>query len=441
MMDRNPVYQALEYYKAGQLEAAAELCRSILRDFPDDTATNHLLGVIYFRQGRTAAARDLLAFASSSPGATAEIHNNYGAALNALGDQNAAIAAFKRALSLQQGYAEAQNNLGAVYREKGKTGEAIDSLRRAIAQNPELAEARTNLRMAYRDVVPGWHFAMMGDRKRNDAYEAAINRAVRGRSVLDIGTGAGLLAMMAARAGAARVITCESVRLIAEHARDIIALNGLTSRISVIDKRSTQLAIGIGITERCQVLITEVFSSNLIDEGVLPTVEHAHQNLLTRDALVIPAAASALGYLIGGSVIENLLFVGQANGFDLSPFNDFAPPNLAVGLDALPHDVLSDDFELLRFNLKTTVFPMGSRSIEVKVTGAGVCAGVAQWIRLDLDELNRYENRPSARPDFNGHWTQILHRFPQRISVTPGDVVRLAVRHDRKQILVDLLQS
>ncbi len=439
-MDRNPIYQALEYYKAGQLETAADLCRSILRNFPDDIATNHLLGVIYFRQGRTVAARDLLAFASASPDATAEIHNNYGAVLNALGDQNGAIAAFKRALSLQQGYASAQNNLGAVYREKGMAGEAIDSLRRAIAQNPELAEARTNLRMAYRDVVPGWHFAMMGDRKRNDAYEAAINRAVRGRSVLDIGTGAGLLAMMAARAGAASVISCESVGLIAERARDIIARNGLSTRISVIGKRSTELAIGVGVPERCQVLITEVFSSNLIDEGVLPTVEHAHQHLLTRDALAIPAAASALGYLIGGPVIENMLFVGQANGFDLSKFNDFAPPNLAVGLDALPHDVLSDDFELLRFDLKKAVFPMGSRPIDVKVTRAGVCAGVAQWIRLDLDERNRYENRPSANPDFNGHWTQILHRFPHLISVQPGEIIRLAARHDRKQILVDLLQ-
>ena len=92
-MNQETIYQALELYRAGQLDPAAELCRSILRRSPDDVATNHLLGVIYSRQGRPAAARDLLAFASASPDATAEIHNNYGAVLNALGDQNAAIAA------------------------------------------------------------------------------------------------------------------------------------------------------------------------------------------------------------------------------------------------------------------------------------------------------------------------------------------------------------
>jgi len=439
-MDQNPIYQALDHFKAGRLEPAADLCRAILARFPGDTATNHLLGVIYFRQGRTGIARDLLARASASADATAEIHNNYGAVLNALGEHDAAIAAFKRALALQEGYADAHNNLGVVYRAQGQSSEAIETLRRAVALKPDLAEAKTNLRTAYRDIVPGWHFAMMRDRQRNDAYEAAIKRAVRGRRVLDIGTGAGLLAMMAARAGAKAVVTCESVGPIAERARDIIAANGLSDRITVVTKRSTELALGIGLTERAQVLVTEVFANSLIGEGVLPTIEHAYQHLLTNDALVIPAAASAMGYLIGGPVIENMLFAGPTNGFDLSLFNDFAPPNLAVSLDVMPHDILSDDFELLRFEMKAKLFPMGSRPLTIPVRRSGVCAGIAQWIRLELDDQNRYENRPSHDTDFNAHWAHILYRFPRLVRVEAGDVVRLMVRHDRRQISVDLVE-
>ena len=45
------------------------------------------------------------------------------------------------------------------------------------------------------------------------AYDAALRRAIRpGCRVLEIGTGSGLLAMMAARAGAAQVVTCERNR-------------------------------------------------------------------------------------------------------------------------------------------------------------------------------------------------------------------------------------
>jgi len=439
-MDQNPIYQALDHFKAGRLEPAAELCRAILTRFPDDTATNHLLGVIYFKQGKTGAARELLAFASSASDATAEIHNNYGAVLNALGQHDAAIAAFKKALARQSGFADAHNNLAVTYRAQGQTDEAIDTLRRAIALKPELAEAKTNLRSAYQDIVPSWHFAMMSDKSRNDAYEAAINRAAPGRRVLDIGTGSGLLAMMAARAGAKQVTTCEEVALIAERARDIVALNGLTDRISVVNKRSSQLTTGIGIAERAEVLVTETFSAGLLQEGVLTTVEHAHAQLLVPGAIIIPAVASSMAYLVGGEIIENMLFAERRNGFDLSPFNDFAPPTLAVGLDLVPHEILSDDFELFRFKMKNTTFPMGTRPLTVKATRAGVCAGLVQWIRLELDEHTSYENRPSRECESPSHWEHILYRFPKLLPVAAGDMIRLLARHDRQQISVDLAQ-
>lgn len=439
-MELNPIYQALEQYRAGRLDSAADLCRGLLNHMPDDTATNHLLGVIYFKQGKTHAARELLAFASTCPDATPEIHNNLGAVLNALGDQEGALAAFKRATGYQSGFAAAHNNIAVIQRARGETKEAIDSLRRAVALNPDLAEAKTNLRNVYVDVVPPWHFAMMGDSPRNDAYEAAINRAVSGKRVLDIGTGSGLLAMMAARAGAASVTTCEAVPLIASRARDIVAANGLSGQIDVINKRSTDLALGAGIAERAQVLIAEVFSGDLIGEGILPTVEHAHQQLLSPDAVVVPAAASAMGYLIGGPVIEKLLFTRVSNGFDLSLFNDFAPPMLPVTLEAFPHEVLSADTELLRFDLNAKLFPMGNRPLNIMATQHGVCAGVAQWIRLELDSSTRYENRPQLGGNGSGHWPQLLYRFPRLIRVKPGDVLKVNIRHDRKQISVDLME-
>jgi len=402
----HPLYQAIEHFKAGRLDVAEEICRALLVRTPNDGATNHLLGMIWFGQGKTIAARDLLARASASPGATPEVHNNYGLVLKALGENDAAITAFRRALAL----------------------------------NPELSNAQLNLRRASRDLVPAWHFAMMADKARNDAYQAAIERVVRGRRVLDIGTGAGLLAMMAARAGAMSVTSCETIGAIAERARDIIALNGLSERVTVIGKGSTELALGRDLPDRAQVLVTEVFSSSLIREGVLPTIEHAHRQLLAEDGIVIPFAASAMGYLIGGPVIEGMLFAGQSNGFNLSPFNDFAQPSMYAALDGVHHSVLSGDFELLRFDLRMKAFPMGSRSVVVSATRAGTCAGVAQWIRLEFDEHTRYENRPA--PDSPSchpcGWTHVLYRLPNPVPVEPGDSLNFVVTHDRRHFVIEL---
>ena len=60
-----------------------------------------------------------------------------------------------------------------------------------------------------------YHFAMVADEQRNGSFNRALATAV-GRAgpdcrVLDIGAGSGLLAMMAARAGAHHVTSLEMV--------------------------------------------------------------------------------------------------------------------------------------------------------------------------------------------------------------------------------------
>ena len=62
---------------------------------------------------------------------------------------------------------------------------------------------------------------------------------------------------------------------------------------------------------------------------------------------------------------------------------------LAVALDNVPHRALSDDIELMRFDLRDKRFPMGGVRLALKATRHGVCVGVAQWIKLELDASHR----------------------------------------------------
>src|SRR6188768_1477695 len=105
-------------------------------------------------------------------------------------------------LPLVEGNPQAMVALARQLAAAGEVVRALDLAARGSALAPEDGEVRTLAAEVLSNGVPRWHFVIVRDRVRNDAYEAALKRAiVPGCRVLEIGTGTGLLAMMAARAG------------------------------------------------------------------------------------------------------------------------------------------------------------------------------------------------------------------------------------------------
>jgi predicted RNA methylase len=99
--------------------------------------------------------------------------------------------------------------------------------------------------------------------------------------------------MMAVSLGAEFVYACEAFDPMAECAAKIIKSNGMSDRIKVINKRSTSLKVGDGLDMPCRanILVTEVFDTELIGEGALKTFSHAHEHLLEKDCVVVPNSA------------------------------------------------------------------------------------------------------------------------------------------------------
>jgi type II protein arginine methyltransferase len=286
---------------------------------------------------------------------------------------------------------------------------------------------------AVRKSAPGWHFNIVQDSLRNETYAAALNRFVQpDMLVLEIGAGTGLLAMLAARAGAARVVTCEKEPLVARQAQTIIERNGLTERVTVVSKELQGLAVGDDLPRRADLLVAEIVDNYLLGESVLPLYSFARKHLLTPEARVLPATIAAMGMLVGG--LETRSFcMGEVMGFDLSPFNDLAPPVVANGEGGGKFDAYSEPMEIFRFDLNTARHPdREHRLLEIAATRDGLAQGFMQWNWMDFGDGIIFENRPPLK----SCWAPVVHLFPQARAVRAGDILRLHAEHDQAQIMI-----
>ncbi|HEX9462137.1 MAG TPA: tetratricopeptide repeat protein [Alphaproteobacteria bacterium] len=360
-----------------------------------------------------------------------------GAALQRLGRWDDAVADFVKATALAPDDPSLATSLGVALQDAGRYDESLTVLRQAVARWPGEPLLRHKLRQAVSAVVPAWHVPMMNDAPRNAAFDRAIRRAVASRGpaarVLDIGTGSGILSMMAVRAGAASVVSCEAVPAIAEVARQILERNGYADRVRAVAKRSTELAVGHDLDEPADVLVSEILSSSVLSEYVLTTFEDAVSRLVKPSAAIIPRAVTAVGCLAGGPAIERIAFVDRVDGFDLSPFTALAAPRLPVNGFSPPWTRLSPDCDLLHFDLTEAWHAPALETLALPVAADGVAVGVIQWMRVELDEETVFVNPPEAYD--GGGWQQVLHTFPKPMPVSAGQTFPLIAGHDRSSLI------
>jgi len=334
--------------------------------------------------------------------------------------------------------ARAQADLGLALVKAGAAGQAIGALRRAVALEPKNTTARAALGQLFRDSVPSWHVAMLNDEPRNAAYDAAIRRAVRpGSLVLDIGTGSGLLAMMAARAGAGHVYACESVPVIAEKAREIVAANGLADRITVIPKSSLDLRVGDHLPRKADVLVSEIVDVILLGEGIVRTLAHALAELVAQGAASIPRGGAIHAMLVDSPPLYHCDRASRAAGFDVSAFNEFSRYNyFTTNVRYYGHRPLSRPVEIFRFDFTRPPVRSETRTVELPIAESGTCHALVSWFELVLDDQGRVTSDPASR---GSHWMQAVHLWNRPRAVKAGDVVAITASHDADHVyfLVD----
>ncbi|CAN6456204.1 unnamed protein product [Victoria cruziana] len=156
---------------------------------------------------------------------------------------------------------------------------------------------------------------MLCDRVRMDAYYNAIfyNRdRFHGKTVLDVGTGSGILAIWCAQAGARKVYAVEATKM-SLHARELVRANRLEDVVEVIEGSIED----VELPEKVDIIISEWMGYFLLRESMFDSVICARDRWLKPTGAMYPSHARMWLAPIKSGLVEQ-----KKNNYD-STMNDW----------------------------------------------------------------------------------------------------------------------
>ncbi len=284
---------------------------------------------------------------------------------------------------------------------------------------------------------PPIHAAMLNDVERVRAYEKAINEVVGPNDiVIDIGTGTGVLAMLAARAGARHVYAIEEGG-IAEAASRTFAASPFAERLTLLRGRSTK----ISVQEPATVIVSEILGHDPFDEGVLSIYRDASQRLADKTARWIPSRIDLFATLVEFplQVLRNDTFCTDnldrwSAEYDipfgaLSAYEQEHPYALNVKpVDFASWQLVSEPVRLVSADL--TAIEHTSIEARERLVATRECAhvGVATYFEAELSETARLSTAPGGAHTSN-HWKYRVYVSGTRKHVAKGEHVEICYEH------------
>lgn len=284
---------------------------------------------------------------------------------------------------------------------------------------------------------------MLQDHVRTSIYQFAVyenKEDFRGKRVLDVGAGTGILSFFAAKAGASQVYAVEASGM-ALKAEKLAAGNGLQDIVTVVNKRVEEVTLD----EKVDVLISEPLGIALVNERMIESY------LVARDLLLKPGGKMYPDHAVlhASPFCDEALYNEQTQkanfwaahdfyGIDLSPVQGdahsfyFSQP--VVG-HVPPMTLLADscrkDFD---FNSMTLgAIQNFTMQVEYRMAAISQVHGIALWFDCRFPGSMREIFLSTAPHAPLTHWYQVRCLLKAPLPVGPGHVVRGSLRFEANE--------
>jgi SAM-dependent methyltransferase len=276
---------------------------------------------------------------------------------------------------------------------------------------------------------------MVFDGTRNAAYTRALKKVVTpDTTVLDLGAGLGILGLIAARLGAAKVYLVEPTVAL-EVARTVAADNKLDA-VECIRARAEALQLDTRVD-----VIVSVFTGNfLLSEDLLPSLFYARDHYLKPGGRLIPdcgrmevVPVTAPAYY--DKQVASWGEFSQACQEEDLPELDFSAlrPYAANYLffDSAKHmqaQRLAEPAQVLELDFNTATKAECDSQVEVIIQRDGICHGWMGWFQMRLVDEWLSTDGESCKT----HWSQVFMPLAQPLAVVKGDRLGFALKRPER---------
>jgi protein arginine N-methyltransferase 1 len=263
---------------------------------------------------------------------------------------------------------------------------------------------------------------MIADEPRMRAYEAALRGVIQPRSVvLDLGSGPGIMAFLACRLGAHKVIAVESDNVV-QLARQIAAANGLEEQIEFLHGLSTTMEP----PGRCDVVVSDLRGVLPLHGRHIPSIVDIRERWLAEGGAQIPREDTIFAAVVESQSAWDKHFCGYTvdAGVDLSPALQVRSGTVEKRRFE-PDALITEPALWASIDYRTVTSPNHEARVSWRVQRDGTGHGIALWFDSVLIDGVTLSNRPGEPPLIYG---QLYFPWRQPVPLHRRDCVEVRIR-------------
>ncbi|OHT10056.1 putative protein arginine N-methyltransferase [Tritrichomonas foetus] len=242
----------------------------------------------------------------------------------------------------------------------------------------------------------------------------------RDKIVFEVGTGPGLFALLAVRAGAKHVYAWEPTT-ISKTAEDIVKHNNYQESITILTGPIDE----VKIPEKVDVVLTTSFGYSLLLDSLLLAFLYSRDNFLKDDGIVIPAKAE----IVFTSCVKSMFaqsydYWGDVYGFDFTAIEKDEINNAIVTAVSTTRIKTSQStIAELDFSKITKEDLNITSQFSIKAITDHELDCFLLWFKLKFPLPNRNVELSTSPFDPDTHWNQLTFKLPERIKIKQDDEI------------------